>query len=419
MKNLAICVPTYQRSDIIDKFLNDGVNNFNEFNIDVYIFDSSIDENTKKVVEKYMKLSNIYYVKMDTSLSSAEKVFLIYQQFENSEYEYLWMTHDHTEIKNEALQIIFNALDKNADFYSINLHSSREYNEIMRDLNEFMIKSAWILNRFGTAIISVKRVIKGTNWDYMIHKYMKKSVSNYSHVGFYLERISEIENAKCFLLGVPHEYFYDYTRCEKRSWDNDTLRITTECWGKIIYLQTSKYSKKAKKITLKSIGKTEITQYKLIKMKKEGQYKFIIFLKYYKWLNKMFRKRDLFSFFLISIMPFKYTRYFFDNRIKELIGKEQKKGYRIVIYGAGKFASECSDKLKNANVNYDGFIVKTKKDNPDKLYNHNVYIAEDYLKKNDSFIIIAVSIHGMKEVKEYLKQIKTEKKMKFVESGDL
>ena len=50
MKNLAICVPTYQRSDIIDKFLNDGVNNFNEFNIDVYIFDSSIDENTKKVV---------------------------------------------------------------------------------------------------------------------------------------------------------------------------------------------------------------------------------------------------------------------------------------------------------------------------------------------------------------------------------
>ena len=154
-------------------------------------------------------------------------------------------------------------------------------------------------------------------------------------------------------------------------------------------------------------------------MKKEGQYKFIIFLKYYKWLNKMFRKRDLFSFFLISIMPFKYTRYFFDNRIKELIGKEQKKGYRIVIYGAGKFASECSDKLKNANVNYDGFIVKTKKDNPDKLYNHNVYIAEDYLKKNDSFIIIAVSIHGMKEVKEYLKQIKTEKKMKFVESGDL
>ena len=160
MKNLAICVPTYQRSDIIDKFLNDGVNNFNEFNIDVYIFDSSIDENTKKVVEKYMKLSNIYYVKMDTSLSSAEKVFLIYQQFENLEYEYLWMTHDHTEIKNEALQIIFNALDKNADFYSINLHSSREYNEIMRDLNEFMIKSAWILNRFGTAIISVKRVIK-------------------------------------------------------------------------------------------------------------------------------------------------------------------------------------------------------------------------------------------------------------------
>ena len=148
MKNLALCVPTYKRADIIERFLNSEIGIINNYDIDLYIFDSSDDDLTQKIVEKYSDSTKINYIRMDSHLSSAEKVFLIYQQFEESDYEYIWMTHDHTEIKEEAFQLILYSLDQKADFYVINLHSSKSSSQIMSDMDEFMVKNAWILNRF-------------------------------------------------------------------------------------------------------------------------------------------------------------------------------------------------------------------------------------------------------------------------------
>lgn len=418
MKNLALCVPTYKRADIIERFLHSEIDIINNYDIDLYIFDSSDDDFTQKIVAKYSNSTKINYIRMDSHLSSSEKVFLIYQQFEESDYEYIWMTHDHTEIKEEAFQLILDSLNQKADFYVINLHSSKFSSQVMLDMDEFMVKNAWILNRFGTAIISIPKVIKGTNWRYINGKYLRKKVMNYAHVGYYLERISQITNPRCVLLCVPHEFFYDYTRCEKRSWDYDTIRITTECWGSVISSQSSKYSRKSKRITLMGPGKTEITQYKLIKMKKEKNYSLIICIKYIKWFFRMFYIRDVFIFLLISILPYRLSEFIYNIKIKNIVKREYKKGNKVVIYGAGKFAVECAEKFAKANVDYDGFIVKTMKDNPDILCKHNVYVAEDYVINNNCFIIIAVSRHGMDEVKEYLGNIKTKKNIRFIESGD-
>lgn len=419
MKKIALCIPTYKRTDSIEKFLNHEIENLKEFCIDLFIFDSSEDDCTKNIVNSFLPDERVRYIKMDSFLSSAEKVFQIYQKFENSNYDYVWMTHDHTEIKKEAFKSVLMVLDENADFYVINMHASDYIKCEISNLDEFMVRSAWILRRFGAAIISVKGVINGTQWNDVQKKYLKKEVSSFSHVGYYLDRMSQLQNIKCMFLGIPHEYFLDYTRVEKSSWYYDTLRLSTECWGKIILGQSSKYSRAAKKQTLKSGGKTTLTLYKLLSIKKDKKYDLLVYIKYFKWIIKIFSVRDVLRFGVISVLPYSMSIHLYNKKIRKIIEREQSEGNKVVIYGAGRFASECAARFDGANVNYDGFIVKTNEDNPDSLYNHNIYIAEDYIKNNNCFIVIAVARNGVDGVKDYLNRIESKKKITYIEFGDL
>ena len=79
-KKLAICIPTYQRSEIIGNVLDTEWKLLGD-EIDLYVFDSSEDSLTKEKVREYQgNNSNIFYCRFSPYVSSNMKVFIIYKQ---------------------------------------------------------------------------------------------------------------------------------------------------------------------------------------------------------------------------------------------------------------------------------------------------------------------------------------------------
>lgn len=405
---LCICMPTCNRSRCIGRVLEEELELLRKTGIDICIYDSSDDGATKTLVLDYQKkgYQNLFYKPMDHAVHPNRKAFLIFKEAEHTGYDYIWLLHDHTYCSDEkALRCILKALSENFDFYLLNMQSSGFRMTQIQSLDEFLLLGAWPLNSFGTSIVKVDSFLKGTDWPAVSGKYLKKKTLNYAHVGFYFERASQIENVRICKADLPREAFLDFLRYGKTSWDNETIRICTECWGSNILMLPDVY--KSKRQALRTQDKWFLAKYKLIFYKKSGQYGFKSFMRYQKWL-RLICPEAYWQDMAIAALPFGVSKYIFCHKLIKRGKDARKKHQKILIYGAGRHAAECGELLKNIGLKFDAFIVTSKMGNPENLLEHPVWEAEELLKKNAAFVIIAVLTSGAGEVEAYLGRLASE-----------
>lgn len=154
------------------------------------------------------------------------------------------MIHNHTVCTENALIWLLEALNYEKDFYVLNMQSDREKIEKFENLNDFLLCSAWRLNSFGTSVIKTSTFLKGTDWKRISDKYNDEKTLNYSHIGFYFERASEINGVEVCEVFFDRKDFIDFKREEKINWSKDTIRICMECWGNVIMRLPEVYTKK-------------------------------------------------------------------------------------------------------------------------------------------------------------------------------
>ena len=78
--------------------------------------------------------------------------------------------------------------------------------------------------------------------------------------------------------------------------------------------------------------------------------------------------------------------------------------FRVCIYGAGRHGVEILNYIQNNGINVDAVLVTDKKGNPEAINDIPIYQSEDYLKKNRTFIVIAVSKNLQPGIIEYISQ---------------
>lgn len=403
---LCICMPTCNRSRCIDKILREEVQVLKNVGIDLCIYDSSNDHDTKKLVAGYQRqeYQNLLYKHINHNVHPNKKAYYIFREAENTGYDYIWLIHDHTYCNNEkTLEDILKALEAGYDFYLLNMQSKEFRITDIRDLDEFLVEGAWPLNSFGASILKVDSFIKGTDWAAMAKKYLGKKTLNYAHIGFYFERAVQVKNVKICRLELPRESFLDFLRYEKTSWDKETIRICTECWGSNIFKLPDVY--KSKSQALKTQDRWFLTKYKLIFYKKSGQFGIRSFFRYSKWFYMMSSETYLQNM-MIAALPFKISKYICCNKLIKRIKHARAEGQKIFIYGAGRHAVECADLLKKINLDFDAFIVTSGEGNPEGLLEHPVYQADAVLRKYPALIIIAVLTSGAGEVEKYIEQLR-------------
>ena len=412
MKKLAICIPTYNRCDIVRKWLEQEIDIIKKYDIDVIFYDSSTDNKIISLLDEFINNgnSNIFYKSIDSSIDGNEKTLMIFEEQEILEnYEYIWLTHDRTIFYEEMIEYIWKCLDKKADFYIIDMYSTNNDFKWIKDYDEFLIEGAYRLLRYGACIINSKKIIKGTNWKDIRNKYWKPEMISSWHVGFYFERMTQIKDPRIVLVRVPAQslHLLPVNSEYKRSWYAKSLQVFATCWYNTIKTLPDIYC--TKKAAYRTIERENISKYTVLQYKKEGGFSFFDYIKYREAL-KLLSPSDYPSYFWIAILPVEIARKIIYKELKNKILLAKKESKKILIYGAGVYGRECATFFKDANIKFDGFLVTNLKNNGTELLDYPIYEAKEYLKNNEAYIIISVMSYAKKGIEDYLEKLKESSK---------
>lgn len=404
-KKLCVCIPTYNRCDAIQRVLDTELNIFAKYDIDMIICDSSDNRQIKMLVENYIQKGArcLLYRSFDSNIPSNEKVFRIFQWAAYSEYSFIWLIHDHTVCNEDAVRFLMWELSKGYDFYLLNMQADNYGSERFGDVNEFLLKGAWRLNSFGASVIKTETFLRGVDWTKMRGKYGGNQTLNYSHIGFYFERAVELANVNACQIFFERKDFLDFYRTGEISWSKDTLRICLECWGEVISRLPDLYTNKLE--VMRTQDKWFLSKYSLLAYRKVHKYNLRSFLRYRRWMKKIYPE-DYVRDFWISVLPTKLSFRLYTGNLAGRVSGIRRNGGFVYIFGAGRHAAECAAFFDECHIKFDGFIVTSLEGNPRELRNHPVCEAADQLKNRRSLVVIAVLSSGVNGVENTLALLK-------------
>lgn len=411
MNKIAVCVPTYNRPDKIREVLEKEIDFLHRHNVDIHIFDSSENTATGKIVTEYSQYENLYYHTIDSSICSNAKVFYIYQEYAK-QYEYIWIIHDHTIFTEDALCYILEHLESSISYYFLEIQSHAYDWENVADLEQLLYETAWLSGRFGTVILRSDPFLYNVDWEYFNRKYLTETMWNYSHIGFYFERASQIPNFRARIIKFPRDLFSDISRSQKTGWYQDSIRICLECWGEVISSLPECYANKRE--VLRTQDKWFMSKYSLITYKRNKVYGIRQYWKYRKWMQ-IIAPEERKNAFLIAILPNCAVQWLYTGKLISVIKRKRSEGYRVCIYGAGRHAIECMDYLEACGIGIDAFLVTKKKGNPENIRGCPVYQADVYTHDKKIFVIVAIMSDQVGEIKMYLHTLKEDDSIQYME----
>ena len=402
-KKLAICIPTYRRDSIIDKVL-DAEWKLLSTDVNIFVFDSSEDKLTEKIIRKYiMDCPNVSYCRLDSSVSSNMKVFMIYRHMASMDYDFVWIIHDHTLFDKIALDFVLENLTLDKDLILLKMESNNFRAVQYKSLYYFYLENSWLLGKFGSVIVNRQRFLTNIDWDRYIKKYIRHETENYSHIGLYLEHLSELDNPNVWHLDFFRDHFKDIMKYEKFGWYKATLHTCLECWGEVILSLPEVYKDKVK--VLRTQNRWFLSKCSLIQLKKNGVYDVSDYINYRKWF-KIIRPDMYYHAAIISVLPYKVSKWLYGFKMIMKIEMMKFRGYPICIYGAGRYAVEAMNYLELSDIYPQAILVTDKHNQPNEIRNCPVYQAEDYLHNNKAFIIISVHPSSVAEIESYLCELK-------------
>ena len=411
---LAFCIVTYDRSIMIEEFLEQFLGLFFDLGIDIYYYDSSENEKSRLVVEKWMMLyKNLRYIRIPTTWHANKKVLHIIEQYGmEQKYDYLWVCGDSVRFSELAIRKILPLLDRKYDMLIVSgtddgQLGTREY----VDKNELFQNCAWYMTLFGAVILNVSTMLKGIPWVSIKEKYEIPDRINYSHVGYYFEMICNLDKFCAYHLTVDRGVWTSRFK-HAGGWYHDTFKILCEYWPSTIDALPQCYTNK--KDVINKLGYYScLTPRSFLHYRSGNVYNVHTFLRYRKVLKDMSRLNTFQLWSLACLNP-KLAYYIAVNDLKACM-KDTKKIHRlrsfckkyhtIYIYGAGRMAEQYGRYMLRNGIAFQGFLVTQKGMNPEELQNHPVIPLLDF---KDSWegtgIIIGLNQQNMKEIQSILKK---------------
>lgn len=404
MKDLAICIPTYKSALIINEYLDNSISVLSELEIDLYIYDSSPDDETFKVIKQYNSFSNLYYIRLPESIHSNMKVYQIFQK-KNFEYEYkyVWLNLDYVKWTKEVFLRVLNYVKLDYDMIVVDnndMYNLRE--KEYTDKKLFFKECCWRLVTYLGAILKSSTMLEGTNWFYLVDKYGVKDKINFSHIGFYFEKIAELENFKAFHFSVYYGDFISSSLKKGSMWIKDAIELWGEYYPSAIFALPNLYDEyKTYVVKIHNLSMNIINIDNLLAMR------------YLKLYDESVYKRFEGRWNMISILPENVLQelskaecgcmtcdgekylYFNEKTILSFANSAK----RLYIYGGGKFAKKCQILMNMFNYPVECNIVTNKNAN-DSNNDISIIDLDEFIKirQPSDKVIIALGERNKQEV---------------------
>ena len=246
LPKLAYCIPTYNRSTMVEEFLEQFASLFYQLRINILFYDSSEDNVTELVVKKWKKVyENIDYIHTPSDWHANHKVMYIYEQYaQNHIYDYLWICGDSVRHSEKILKQIVALLDSDYDIIVINgIDKGRIGTREYADGNELFQDCAWHMTLFGSVIVNVHTLLENVPWSYIEEKYEIPERINYSHIGLYFESIYRLDRFKAYYLAADQEVWGSRLK-RKTGWYQDAFQVLCEYWPSTMNALPSYYTNK-------------------------------------------------------------------------------------------------------------------------------------------------------------------------------
>ena len=113
--NVAMCIPTYNRANVVEDTLSRGIQGYTKMGIDLYYYDISDDDETRKVVEKYINMGyhNIKYMKISPDINRTALMYT--RKCLDKEYDYIWPVKDRVWFEEPTLRAVEKAMKEGHD----------------------------------------------------------------------------------------------------------------------------------------------------------------------------------------------------------------------------------------------------------------------------------------------------------------
>lgn len=167
--NVAMCIPTYNRADVVDHTLGKGIEGYAKYGIDLYYYDSSPDDATKKVIERYINngYSNVHYISVSNDVNKHAMYFTGMEQ--KKQYDYIWPAKDRVWFEEPTLAAVEKAVLEDNDVIFLGVLWCFSHpgigTKIYDKPEEFYLDWGYLVTSIDVNIYKRASMLEGTNYD--------------------------------------------------------------------------------------------------------------------------------------------------------------------------------------------------------------------------------------------------------------
>lgn len=363
MKQLAICVPTYNQPEMIREMIVRCLGMYEEAGIDVYIYDSSPDNKTESIVsQSQTNAQNIYYSHLPPDTHSNRKVLRAYREILGMEkYAYLWLCPDYIQLTRQGMKCVLERCREGFDICVLNYRDVEHIGEKRyTDINSFFLDCAWHMTSYMATVIRLS-AFADVEWEKLYERYTIPGRIAHSHVALYFEQLAKMQKIRAVHVPFTPLYIRISPYRKESLWKKDVFPIWCEYWPDMIHALPKRYQYKEE--VIKKLGvNTGILSWKNFKaLRREHIYDLDVFNTYRdKWKKLTNVPRGF--LWILAVMPPKMVvilkrpslkRRILDRRLRRFCEEHK----NLFIYGCGFMAQKTSSLLKELQRKPCAYVV--------------------------------------------------------------
>lgn len=392
----ALCIPTSERSDMVEEFLVESSGYYLEAGMDIYFYDGSGDTKTEEIVHKYQEGRRIFYIKRPAEYN----IYMILQGFGfQREYDFICLFGDAVRYTKEAVETIVSNLKLEYDMVCIDGSGlSKTGTRTFSEPREFMRECAWRVDYLGATFINWHTMLKDVDWNYYDEKYRKMQSNVLHHSVLYWTRARELSHF-CALNLALEKGQEDWSPLKKSSvwYQYYFFRLWCEIWVETIECLPG-YSEEDKQNAILKMG--ELCYMKNAKQflvyRRQGFYSFRSVMKYWHVWKKV-TCVPRWKLCLLSWAP----RPCLDAvkvPMKTRLERFCRSHGRVIIYGAAFWGKAYAEYFEQRGIAYDGFCSTKRKPGKYEFCGRPIYIFDEIKQELDENIGIVVAIEHAQDV---------------------
>lgn len=409
--SVALCIPTYERSDLVRDFLENCGRDYADAGIDIYYYDSSESDDTANVVQSWPEQEHLFYVRLPHTITLNEKMYRIFRGNDlKKPYDFISLSNDSTQHSREALQLLQEHMSLDYDFIDVGYQSALQ-TKAYSDPDEYLLECIESIQHIGSTFLNVRTMLTGVDWDSYAPVFLSRGGPGWSHMGadlyLYFRRFLALEHFSALHLHIERWMRRTSPLRKSSFYEKDMIRYACEGWVQTFDRLPDAYISKwdaCRKSASKYIM-TGVSDFFLYR--RRGLFSLPVFFRYWAvWEKVTYVSR--FALFYASLIPRSWLEKRYSERERK--GLQKLKAFcgrfpRTVIYGAGNHGYAYNAYMELHQLDYEAFCESRKKPDKNQFAGHAVYsLAELEADLENIGFIIALQELNAKEVVPMLKQ---------------